>query len=149
MEIVEVVKRGAELTGEPKPSPLFPYDWKPATSSSDDLLASSKWRRKALQVMHSGDGHEIDNDNLHAATMEEVNLGHLEGPFSGKQLDERFGKGAWLFNKRFALQQGTAENPKVRVIDDCRRSECQCVHPGFRLHVCPTLCSSSSFLVFI
>jgi len=122
MEIVQVVKRGAELTGEPDSSPLFPYDWKPATTSSDDLLASSVWRRKALQVKHSEDGHAIDTQALHAATMEEVSLGHLEGPFSESQLDERFGKGAWLFNKRFALQQGTAENPKVRVIDDCRRS---------------------------
>lgn len=103
-----------------------------------------------MQVMHSGDGHEIDNDNLHAATMEEVNLGHLEGPFSEKQLDGRFGKGAWLFNKRFALQQGTAENPKVRVIDDCRRSECQCIL-GFvymcvlhRVHRHLSWCSSTS-----
>ena len=31
MEIVEIVKRGADLTGEPSSSPLFPYDWKPAT----------------------------------------------------------------------------------------------------------------------
>ena len=122
MEIVQIVRRGAELTGEPDSSPLFPYDWKPATASADDLLASSVWRRKALQVKHSEDGHAMDTQGLHAATMEEVSLGHLEGPFTERQLDEKFGKGAWLFNKRFALQQGTAENPKVRVIDDCRRS---------------------------
>ena len=122
MEIVQIVRRGAELTGEPDSSPLFPYDWKPATASADDLLASSVWRRKALQVKHSEDGHAVDTQGLHAATMEEVSLGHLEGPFTERQLDEKFGKGAWLFNKRFALQQGTAENPKVRVIDDCRRS---------------------------
>ena len=59
---------------------------------------------------------------MHEATLEEVKLGHLAGPFSEKQLDERFGKHGWLFNKCFALEQGTAENPKVRVIDDCRRS---------------------------
>ena len=64
----------------------------------------------------------MKNDELHKATMEEVELGHLEGPFTEKQLDDRFGKNRWLFNKRFALHQGTAENPKVRVIDDCRRS---------------------------
>jgi len=122
MEIVDVVKKGAELTGEPKPSPLFPFDWKPAVATKDELLASSTWRRKALQVKHSGDGHETKNDELHEATMEEVKLGHLEGPFTERELDEKFGKNGWLFNKRFALQQGTAENPKVRVIDDCRRS---------------------------
>jgi hypothetical protein len=37
-------------------------------------------------------------------------------------MDEKFGKNGWLFNKRFALHQGTPENPKVRVIDDCKRS---------------------------
>ena len=54
--------------------------------------------------------------------MEEVNLGHLAGPFTEIQMDEKFGKNGWLFNKRFALHQGTPENPKVRVIDDCKRS---------------------------
>ena len=64
MDIVDVVKRGAELTGEPKPSPLFPFDWKPAVASKDELLTSSTWRRKALQVKHSGDGCEMKNDEL-------------------------------------------------------------------------------------
>ena len=50
MDIVEIVKRGADLTGEPSPSPLFPFDWKPATTSTEELLATSVWRRKALQV---------------------------------------------------------------------------------------------------
>ena len=122
MDIVNVVKQGAELTGEPKPSPLFPFDWKPAVTSRDELLASSTWRRKALQVKHPGEEGEMKNEELHKATMEEVELGHLEGPFTEGELDARFGKNRWLFNKRFALHQGTAENPKVRVIDDCRRS---------------------------
>ena len=122
MEIVQIVRKGAELTGEPNSSPPFSLRLEARYDISGDLLASSVWRRKALQVKHSEDGHAIDTQALHAATMEEVSLGHLEGPFSERQLDERFGKGAWLFNKRFALQQGTAENLKVGVIDDCRRS---------------------------
>ena len=121
MDIVEIVKRGADVTGEPS-SPLFPFDWKPATASPEELLATSVWRRKALQVKHSDGERETGSESLHEATLEEVKLGHLAGPFSEKQLDERFGKNGWLFNKRFALEQGTAENPKVRVIDDCRRS---------------------------
>ena len=48
MGIVQVVKDGAQLTGEPKPSPLFPLDWKPAVASEEELLQSSVWRRKAL-----------------------------------------------------------------------------------------------------
>lgn len=54
--------------------------------------------------------------------MEEVKLGHLSGPFTETEMDRKFGKTGWLFNKRFALHQRTPENPKVRVIDDCRRS---------------------------
>ena len=35
----------------------------------------------------------------------------------------------WLFNKRFALEHGTAESPKARVTDDCRSSGLkQCIH---------------------
>ena len=34
MDIVQIVKRGADLTGEPSSSPLFPCDWKPARRSS-------------------------------------------------------------------------------------------------------------------
>ena len=60
--------------------------------------------------------------SLHEATLDEVKLGHLAGSFSEQQLDKKFGKVRWLFNKRFALHQGTPENPKIRVIDDCKRS---------------------------
>jgi hypothetical protein len=120
MGIVEVVKKGADLTGEPATSPLFPFDWKPAVASHQELLASSVWRRKALQT-RAGDGEANDSASLHEATME-VKLGHLSGPFTEAQLDQKFGPSGWLFNKRFALHQGTPENPKVRVIDDCKRS---------------------------
>ena len=122
MDIVEVVKQGADLTGEPRPSPLFPFDWKPAVTTKDELLQSSVWRRKALQVKHSDGKVEAKENELHQATMEEVKLGHLQGPFTEDQMNDLYGKGGWLFNKRFALRQGSAENPKVRVIDDCRRS---------------------------
>ena len=77
MEIVDIVKKGADLTGEPTPSPLFPLDWKPATASDSDLLSSSLWRRKALQATSSSDAGEDESGGLHAATMEEVQLGHL------------------------------------------------------------------------
>ena len=121
MEIVTLVKQGAELTGSTPPSPLFPYDWKPATTSAEELLQSSSWRREALQ-MQTDDQDQATSTALHEATMEEVKAGHLQGPFSKEELDEKFGEGSWLFTRRFALQQGTPENPKTRVIDDCKRS---------------------------
>ena len=40
--------------------------------------------------------------------------------------------------------------PQLRTLrGNLKQRQCQCVHPGLRLHVCPTSCSSSSFLVFI
>ena len=122
MDIVEVVKTGADLTGEPAVSPLFPVDWKPAVASREELLSSNIWRRKALQTKGSPEDSSGNSSSLHEATMEEVKLGHLSGPFTETEMDLKFGKNGWLFNKRFALHQGTPENPKVRVIDDCRRS---------------------------
>ena len=52
---------------------------------------------------------------LHEATME-VKAGHLQGPLTEEELDGRYGAGAWLFTKRFALQR-TPENPKTRAIE--------------------------------
>ena len=59
-------------------------------------------------------------DDLHDATMKEVALGHLHGPYSEQEVTEHFGSDKWLFNPRFALYQGP-EN-KVRAIDDGKRS---------------------------
>ena len=109
MGIVQIVKDGAELTGTPEPSPLFPMDWKPAVASEDELLSTSLWRRKSRQSIQNAADSIEDSQSLHQATLEEVKLGHLSGPFSEQELDSKFGKGKWLFNKRFALHQGTPE----------------------------------------
>jgi len=122
MEIVDLVKQGAPLTGQQAPSPLFPLDWKPATTSTEELVESSTWRRLALQAQSRKEDNSGEDAALNEATMEEVALGHLQGPFTEEQMDKKFGRGKWVFSKRFALQQGTPENPKIRVIDDCRRS---------------------------
>ena len=122
-----MVKKGADLTGEPATSPLFPFDWKPAVASHEKLLALTVWRRKALQT-RAGDGESHGGASRHEVTLEEVKLGHLSGPFTEAQLDQKFGPAGWLFNKRFASHQGTPENPKVRVIDGCKISGLNCAY---------------------
>ena len=57
MDRMEVVKQGAELTGYIPLSPLSLYDWKPATTSPEELLQSSSWRRATLQTL----GDDQDN----------------------------------------------------------------------------------------
>ena len=63
---------------------------------------------------------EIQAEDLHQATLKEVELGHLFGPFTERQMSDFFGTERWLYNPRFILYQG--EDKKVRAIDDCRRS---------------------------
>ena len=119
MDVVSFMKEGVKLTGSHSQSPLFPKDWKPAIESEDNLIKSAKWRRRAMQTQTETD--QSKQDDLHRATLEEVGLGFLEGPFTEQQLDQKF-NGEWLLNKRFLLYQGSPEEPKHRVIDDCRRS---------------------------
>lgn len=48
------------------------------------------------------------------------------------------------------LRMTHVARPPLRALrGNLKQRQCQCVHPGLRLHVCPTSCSSSSFLVFI
>ena len=119
--VVDLVKNGVPLSGEHDQPTVYPPDWKPATSSVEELLDSAVWRRQSLQSSSSFEDNDVEQ-KLHEASMEEVKAGHLSGPFTRLQIDDHFGKDRWLFTKRFALMQGTPENPKVRVIDDCRRS---------------------------
>ena len=94
-------------------------DWRPATTSSDGLLSTSVWRRKAIQ----GASPDLDADHqrdLHEASLAEVAKGHLHGPLEEHQVSAALGNSDWLFNPRFAVYQG--EEKKVRPIDDCKGS---------------------------
>ena len=121
MEVVKLVTDGIPLFGTHSKPPNFPDDWRPATISADELLASSVWRRKALMSASAKvELEEIQAEDLHQATLKEVELGHLFGPFTERQMSDFFGTERWLYNPRFILYQG--EDKKVRAIDDCRRS---------------------------
>ena len=50
--------------------------------SVDELLESSVWRRKALMGAEQSKVEDSVQDDLHDATMKEVALGHLHGPYS-------------------------------------------------------------------
>ena len=117
MQVVDLVTNGIPLYGCHTKPPNFPDDW------VDELLESSVWRRKALGAEHSK-MEDCVQDDLHEATMKEVELGHLHRPLSEEEVTEEltahFGSDKWLFNPRFALYQG-AES-KIRAIDDGRRS---------------------------
>jgi len=121
MGVVELVMGGIPLFGAHSKPPNFPDDWKPATVSAEELLTSAVWRRKALMSASSKtEFDEGQQEDLHLATMKEVDLGHLFGPYSESEMTEFFGTEKWLYNPRFVLYQG--EDRKIRAIDDCKRS---------------------------
>ena len=120
MQVVDLVTNGIPLYGCHTKPPNFPDDWKPSLISVDELLDSSVWRRKALMGAEQAKVEDSVQSDLHEATMKEVALGHLHGPYSEQEITEHFGSDKWLFNPRFALYQGS-EN-KVRAIDDGKRS---------------------------
>ena len=117
--IFDLVCNGIPLHGEHDfPEGAAP-DWKPSISTADEILETGVWRRKAIQ----GGSPNLDlqqQQDLHDASMAEVDKGHLHGPLSEQQISEAFGDEFWIFSPRFAVYQG--EEKKVRPIDDCKRS---------------------------
>ena len=119
VSIFDMVCNGIPLYGEHDVPPGAIPDSRPATTSADELLATSVWRRKAIQ----GASPELDPEHqkdLHEASLAEVAKGHLHGPLSEQQVTEALGDSSWLFSPRFAVYQG--DEKKVRPIDDCKRS---------------------------
>ena len=117
--IFDMVHGGIPLYGEHDVPAGAVLDWRPATTSSDELLVSSVWRRKAIQ----GASQEMDaaqQKDFHDASLAEVAKGHLHGPLEEHQVSSALGSNDWLFSPRFAVYQG--EEKKVRHIDDCKRS---------------------------
>lgn len=117
--IFDMIKSGMALYGEHDVPDGATLDWRPASSSADELLETSVWRRKAIQ----GASPDLDHDqqkDLHEASLAEVEKGHLIGPMDEHQVSAALGSSDWLFSPRFAVYQG--EEKKVRPIDDCKRS---------------------------
>ena len=121
MEVVNMVTDGISLSGSHTKPQNFPDDWKPATVSAEELAASAVWRRKALMGASSNaDLEDGQQEDLHQATLKEVELGHLFGPYSEDEMTQHFETDKWRYNPRFILYQG--EDRKIRAIDDCKRS---------------------------
>ena len=118
---------GVKLVGMPDKFPLFESKFVPATTTSDYLLASSKWLRKKIQAR---DVHADDPElskTLWETSLSEVDLGFLEGPFeSGKEVQKIVDNDTFVCSRRFVIIQGS----KPRVIDDLRES---CINEAFTI----------------
>lgn len=134
MEVVDLVTQGIPLHGSHTKPPNFPDDWRPSLISVEELLESSVWRRKALMTSDASRLDAKTQEDLHTATMKEVELGHLHGPFTESEITKHFGTDRWLFNPRFALYQGS--EGKIRAIDDGKRSALNlCYNTNFKLEL--------------
>ena len=85
VSIFDMVCNGIPLYGEHDVPPGTILDWRPAMISSDELLTTSVWRRKAIQ----GASPDLDAEHqkdLHEASLAEVAQGHLHGPLDEHQV---------------------------------------------------------------
>ena len=108
------LSQGFRLTGVMPQSNQFPIQWKPAMISIDQLKDSSVWARK---MTHSSCRRVGSDPEIAAAVYEETQQqlkdGWVKGPYTARQLDERYG-GCWIPSKRFGVRQGE----KIRAVDD-------------------------------
>lgn len=108
------LSQGFRLTGVMPQSNQFPTQWKPAMISVEQLRESSVWARKMIYASCRRVGSDPE---VAAAVFEETQQqlqdGWVKGPYTSKQLDERY-NGCWIPSKRFGVRQGA----KIRAVDD-------------------------------
>ena len=116
---VKELIEGVALVGKPSKSELYGWKEVPATTSVEDLLASSPWRNVEVA---SRDNPTVSSASVQALwdiTVSEVAKGFLEGPFDDlESVQKRLGVPSICVSRRFLLEQGSPEAPKQRPIDD-------------------------------
>lgn len=104
---------GTPVVGVPERSGMFrPVEEAPQVDQGE-LRKHARWCRRAMEARARPCGDEELDRDLWNATLAEVAEGHLEGPMTEQDMQERFGEG-WLACPRFAIRQGG----KTRAIDD-------------------------------
>ncbi|CAE7625805.1 unnamed protein product [Symbiodinium sp. CCMP2592] len=110
---------GVDLVGKPDKSPLFETKESPATSTPELLLESARWRRERLK---GRDPHEKDPEatwQLWDCTLKDRDDGFLTGPFYDEdEVKKHLGVEEFVCSRRFVIEQGTPERPKLRPIDN-------------------------------
>ena len=113
-KLFEEMRDGFRLTGQLEASGQFKPRFKPAELSIDELRRSSKWAKHAIigSCKRVGENEDVARA-VWDETLSQCEAGWIRGPFSGKELDDRFPAG-WIPSKRFGVVQGS----KVRAVDD-------------------------------
>ena len=119
--VADHMAKGVELVGLEPNSMIYEKKYQPLLTTPQQLVAQSKWRRKATMLRPATDEEMEQAARLSEECAKEVELGFLSGPFDSEQAVSDFLQtDDWTLNKRFLLLQG--EEQKPRVIDNCRDS---------------------------
>ena len=114
-ELFNDITKGADLTGSPAPSNVFPRRSNVVELPLCDLLATAAITRSHVTARASKPSDSPSSDaEVWSETMDEVQKKWLSGPYSAKQITEAVGDSSWPASRRFGL----AQNGKLRVIDD-------------------------------
>ena len=114
---------GVALVGKPSKSELYGWKEVPATTSVEDLLASTPWKNSEVASRGDPTVSPVSVKALWDITVDEVTKGYLEGPFDDlESVRTRLGVPSVCVSRRFLLEQGSPNAPKQRPIDDYRES---------------------------
>ena len=113
ISVVDEICTGFDVVGKAKPSGLMESFLRPATTSPDQLRATSTLTRRAVLDSNRKSSDPLLDKAVYDITQQELKDRWIEGPFSEAQMHAKFPLG-WIAIPRFGLRQGT----KVRAIDD-------------------------------
>ena len=117
-ELFKEMADGFRLVGNATKSNVFQPGIKAASMSEQQLMKDAKFLKPALLGKIRASGCDENSQELYDTTLSEVvDKNWLCGPFSPKEIDERF-RGSWLPVRRFAVKQ----KGKLRPIDDLKEN---------------------------
>ena len=110
-ELVADMASGFRLTGELRPSGLFPRQLK---LTQDDLKATCRWSKHLVEASCRRAARDKEvAAKIWDETLEQKEKQWVKGPFSWSEINDKY-KGEWIASKRFGVVQGE----KIRGIDD-------------------------------
>ncbi|CAE7029847.1 unnamed protein product [Symbiodinium sp. CCMP2592] len=115
MQVCDFMMSGVPIVGQSACPQPFSRKIVPATMTEQDLKGTASFRRKVMTGSSGMQAADLQ-DLLSKATLDEVDLGFLEGPYTESQVSAFFHSDDWNCIRRFLILQG-AEN-KPRPIDD-------------------------------
>ena len=102
------------LAGTMSDSGKFPRKLKPAGITVAQLRESSVWAKKMIHLSCRKVSADAEiAEAVYQETQQQLQDGWVKGPFSKRQLDDKF-SGCWIPSKRFGVRQGG----KIRAVDD-------------------------------